>query len=122
MIAPHIFRFLFFLSCIAFVKALVLANKEPLSVNPAQEYEFSINYRNGSTLAWKTGPANMDYRCDGDTYGKYPDLVDCRVAYETVGPSSRQTTFGQRHTGLPDTVVALPFLAFGGTRSILNEN
>ena len=52
-------------------------------------------------------------RCDGDTYGYNPNVFDCEVAKEYVYPGATMYTFGERHTGLPDGIVPLPYRVMG---------
>lgn len=55
----------------------------------------------------------FNIRCDGETYGFHPNIVDCEGAKEYLMPDTRTWTFGERHTGLPANVLALPYRIMG---------
>lgn len=74
-------------------------NKVPLPSNTPQ----SLSYSNTST-----SPVNImvgsgfSVRCDGATYGYNPNILDCEDAKEYLDQDTKQWTFGERHTGLPE--------------------
>ena len=53
--------------------------------------------------------------CDETAYGLNPSLADCEGARSYITPDSNRITFGERHTGLPDTTFPLPYMIMGGT-------
>lgn len=57
----------------------------------------------------------LDIRCDGAKYGFNPSLSDCEGARSYIVPESEQFVFGERHTGLPKSTFALPYIIMGGT-------
>ena len=57
----------------------------------------------------------LTIRCDGATYGFNPLLADCEGAQSFIAPDSKKITFGERHTGLPDTTFPLPYMIMGST-------
>ncbi len=52
-------------------------------------------------------------RCDGETYGYNPNIVDCAEAKEYLVPDAVIWTFGERHTGLPREILPLPYRIMG---------
>ena len=56
-----------------------------------------------------------DIRCDGAKYGFNPPLSDCESARSYIVPDLEQLTFGERHTGLPESTFPLPYVILGGT-------
>ena len=56
----------------------------------------------------------LNIHCDGTSYGN-PALADCESARSYIAPGSNKITFGERHTGLPDTTFSLPYMIMGGT-------
>ena len=57
----------------------------------------------------------LSIHCDGTSYGFNPSLADCEGARSYIAPDSNKITFGERHTGLPDTTFPLPYMIMGGT-------
>ena len=57
----------------------------------------------------------LNIRCDGGRYGFNPSLADCEGARSYIAPDLNKITFGERHTGLPDTTFPLPYMIMGGT-------
>ena len=57
----------------------------------------------------------LKIRCDGARYGFNPSLADCEGAQSYIAPDSNKITFGERHTGLPDTTFPLPYMIMGST-------
>ena len=57
----------------------------------------------------------LDVHCNGARYGFNPSLDDCEGARSYIAPDSNKITFGERHTGLPDTTFPLPYMIMGGT-------
>lgn len=55
----------------------------------------------------------LNIRCDGETYGYNPNIVDCEGAKEYLTPDARTWTFGERHTGLPQYTLPLPYRVMG---------
>lgn len=55
----------------------------------------------------------FNIRCDGETYGYNPNILDCEDAKEYLVPDLRTRTFGERHTGLPADIVPLPYRIMG---------
>ena len=56
----------------------------------------------------------LDIQCDGARYGFNPSLSDCEGARSYIQPVSEQFIFGERHTGLPSSTFALPYMIMGG--------
>ena len=57
---------------------------------------------------------NFHVECDGATYGFNPNIVDCEDAKTYVVMDPKPRIFGERHTGLPDDIVPLPYRVMGG--------
>lgn len=69
---------------------------------------------NASTLPFDTSAGNnLNIRCDGETYGYNPNIIDCHSAKEYINPETTIWTMGERHTGLPDITVPLPYRIMG---------
>ena len=58
--------------------------------------------------------SKLDIQCDGAKYGFNPSISDCEGARSYFTPDSEQLIFGERHTGLPEDTVALPYIMMGG--------
>ena len=58
--------------------------------------------------------SKLDIQCDGTNYGFNPSISDCEGARSYIVPDSEQLIFGERHTGLPESTVALPYMVMGG--------
>ena len=56
---------------------------------------------------------NLNIRCDGETYGYNPNIIDCESAKEYIDPETTIWTIGERHTGLPEITVPLPYRIMG---------
>lgn len=56
----------------------------------------------------------LDIQCDGAKYGFNPSLSDCEGARSYIPPVSEEFIFGERHTGLPSSTFALPYMIMGG--------
>ena len=56
----------------------------------------------------------LDIQCDGAHYGYNPSISDCEGARSDIPPDSEQLIFGERHTGLPESTVPLPYMVMGG--------
>lgn len=65
------------------------------------------------SLLNSTADNAFNIRCDGETYGYNPNIVDCEGAKEYLSPDTRMWTFGERHTGLPDNTLPLPYRIMG---------
>ena len=68
-----------------------------------------------------TSPENavsLEITCSGEYFGYGPSIADCESAKSYITPDSTQHTWGERHTGLPDTTFPLPFRVMGGKFSI----
>ena len=112
MITTHFFGLLVVIVRVAFGNSTLVANDEPLILTAPQSFTYSINRPNESSGALKTSSENISYRCDV-LFGMYPDIGDCQDAFSSLQAGSAQRVFGERRTGLPDSVVALPLLVFG---------
>ena len=55
----------------------------------------------------------LNIRCDGETYGYNPNIPDCEDAKEYLVPDTKMWTFGERHTGLPEPILPLPYRLMG---------
>ncbi|KAM0796759.1 hypothetical protein BDR22DRAFT_824859 [Usnea florida] len=55
----------------------------------------------------------LDIQCDGANYGYNPSISDCEGARSDIPPDSEQLIFGERHTGLPESTVSLPYILMG---------
>ena len=58
-------------------------------------------------------PSNSIIRCDGETYGYNPNILDCEEAKEYLVPDEVIWTFGERHTGFPGVTIPLPYRIMG---------
>ena len=76
------------------VKPISLSNISVPALNASAENRFNVH-------------------CDGATYGFNPNLIDCDQAVEYLIPDTTIWTFGQRHTGLPEATVPLPYRVMG---------
>ena len=112
MTASGLFWLLLVIVRVAVGKPSQVAVDEPLWSTAPQSFSYSVNRPNESSLALNTSSENMVQRCD-PLYGRYPDIGDCQDALSQLHVGSVQRTFGERDTGLPDTVIALPFVVFG---------
>lgn len=120
MIAPRLFGLLVILVRVAVGNCLLVANDEPLFLSAPQTFSYSINRPNESSPALNTSSENMICRCD-TLYGMYPDIGDCQNALLGLQAGTEQRIFGERRTGLPGSVVALPFILFGSTPFTLHD-
>ena len=73
-------------------------------LSPSTTQDLNASTRNG-----------FDIRCDGAKYGFNPPLSDCESARSHIAPDSEQFSFGDRHTGLPESTFPLPYMIMGGT-------
>lgn len=112
MIASRLFRLLLVIVRVAVGNPLQVGNGEPLWSTAPQSFSYSINRPNESSPALNASSENMSHRCD-PLYGIYPDIGDCQDALARLQSGSMQRTFGERATGLPDTVIVLPLMLFG---------
>ena len=55
----------------------------------------------------------LNIRCDGETYGYNPNIVDCEAARGYISPDTTMFSFGERHTGLPGYTLPLPYRVMG---------
>lgn len=55
----------------------------------------------------------FNIRCDGETYGYNPNIIDCESAKDYLLPDTKIWVFGERHTGLPEDIVPLPYRVMG---------
>ena len=76
------------------VKPTVLSQASIPPLNASQENAYNI-------------------RCDGEKYGYNPNIIDCESAKEYLLPDTRIWVFGERHTGLPENIVPLPYRIMG---------
>lgn len=79
----------------------------PLIVKPTLPSNTSIPALNGSA------ENRFNVHCDGATYGYNPNIIDCEQAVDYLIPDTTIWTFGQRHTGLPEETVPLPYRVMG---------
>ena len=106
---------------------LVLYSGFFVSAKPFQPRENSVPILSATPFITKpTSPSNIsipalnasaenrfNVHCDGATYGYNPNLIDCDQAVDYLMPDTTIWTFGQRHTGLPDSTVPLPYRVMG---------
>ena len=76
------------------VKPTSLSNISLAALNASAENRFNVH-------------------CDGATYGYNPNIIDCEQAVDYLIPDTTIWTFGQRHTGLPEVTVPLPYRIMG---------
>lgn len=112
MIASRLFRLLLVIVRVAVGNSSQVGNDEPLWSTAPQSFSHSINRPNESSPALNVSSENMSHRCD-PIYGMYPDIGDCQDALAKLQTGSEQRTFGERATGLPDSVIPLPLILFG---------
>lgn len=55
----------------------------------------------------------FNIRCDGETYGYNPNIIDCESAKEYVAPDSTMWVFSERHADLLAHIVPLPYRIMG---------
>ena len=120
MVATRLFGLLVVILRVTVGNPALVTNDESLWLTAPQKFTYSINRSNESSPALNTSSENMSYRCE-TLYGIFPDLGDCQDALSNLQAGAEQRLFGQRHTGLPDSVIALPFLIFGSMPSTLND-
>lgn len=73
-----------------------------------------VSPSNASISPLNASPENgFNVRCDGEKYGYNPDIRDCEDAREYLIPDATIWTFGERHTGLPDKILPLPYRVMG---------
>ena len=120
MFTPHLFGLLVVVVRVAFANSTLVANDESIMLTAPTNFTYSINSPNQSSGALNTSSENMSYQCDA-LYGMYPDIGDCQDAFSSLQVGSAQRVFGERKTGLPDSVIALPLLVFGSMPSTLND-
>ena len=118
MIVSRLFRLLLVVVRVAVGIPSQVGNDEPLWSTAPQSFSYSINLPNESSQALNASSENMSHRCD-TLYGIYPDIGDCQDALARLQSGSTQRTFGQRATGLPDTVIDLPLMLFGSMQFML---
>lgn len=56
----------------------------------------------------------LNIQCNGEHFGYHPSIADCQSALEHLAPDSTQYKWGQRHSGLGQTVCPLPYRIMGG--------
>ena len=101
--------------------AVELINTSSLSLfNESQELlaeEFFLGSLNLSTNISLTGdtPRPLDIKCSGDHFGWSPSISDCESAKGYIVPDSTRYAWGERRTGLGDSVFPLPYRIMGGT-------
>lgn len=78
--------------------------------------DLGLNYPPNTSISDLTVPGlgSLEVTCDGARYGMNPTVRDCDGARGYFIPDMEQKTFGERHTGLPDTIFPLPYILFGG--------
>lgn len=85
-----------------------------LRLSPLPNIVDPILPSNASILALDaSGDEGFNIRCDGDTYGYNPNIRDCEAAKEYLLPDTKTFTFGERHTGLPEDTIPLPYRVMG---------
>lgn len=68
-----------------------------------------------STPALNTSAENiLSIECNGNLYGFNPNTADCEGAALSIVPDSDQITWAERHTGVQEPFLSLPFAVFGG--------
>ena len=120
MFTPHLLGLLVITVRVAVGISTLVANDEPLMLTAPKNFTYSINRPNESSGALNTSSENISYRCDV-LFGMYPDIGDCQDAFSSLQTGSAQRVFGERRTGLPDSVIALPLLVFGSMPFTFNE-
>ena len=113
MIASCLFRLLLVIGRVAVGSSSQVADDKSLWSTAPQTFNYSINRPNESLPALSSPSENLSHRCD-PIYGRFPDIGDCQNALSQLQVGSVQRTFGERHRGLPDTVIVLPLMVFGG--------
>lgn len=87
-------------------------NASALSVTPNLVKPSILSNASITTLV--TSEDNtFNIRCDGETYGYNPNILDCESAKEYLHPDPKMWIFGERHTGLPEDIVPLPYRIMG---------
>ena len=56
----------------------------------------------------------LDISCNGEHFGYGPSISDCESAKQHIAPEMVQHTWGERHSGLDNTVFPLPYRVMGG--------
>lgn len=112
MIAPRLFGLLVIIVRLTVGNSSLIANDEPLVLSALQSLTYPKHHPNESSPALNTSIVNLSHRCD-TIYGVYPDIGDCQDALANLQVGSQQQMFGERGTGLPSSVIALPFILFG---------
>ena len=79
----------------------------PIIVKPTSLSNTSLPALNASTTN------RFNVHCDGATYGYNPNIIDCEQAVDYLIPDTTIYSFGQRHTGLPEGTVPLPYRIMG---------
>lgn len=59
--------------------------------------------------------------CSGEHFGSNPNIRDCESAFAHMAPDSVQYTFGDRHSGLDNTVIPLPYRIMGGRLALVKS-
>ena len=112
----------FSLVCAVAVIAKPLQIVDENSLNPSVSNIVHPLVLNTSTDILAPDPsANWLLECNGALYGFNPNIADCERAAGTINPDGDQMTWGERHTGLPLDVFALPFAVFGGKLRVVME-
>ena len=86
---------------------LPMLSATPIIAKPTIPSNISIPALNASA------ENRFNVHCDGATYGYNPNLIDCDQAVDYLMPDTTIWTFGQRHTGLPESTVPLPYRVMG---------
>lgn len=100
----------FLVSATAFIPTQ--GNASSLSVTPTIMKPTILSNASISTLVTSEDNA-FTIRCDGETYGYNPNILDCERAKRYLIPDTTIRIFGERHTGLPASFVPLPYRVMG---------
>ena len=101
-----------------FAASLILGHPSPaFNADPLMLPTLNVSSTSDATSYNVTSPENavsLEITCSGEYFGYGPSIADCESAKSYITPDSTQYSWGERHTGLPDTTFPLPFRVMGG--------
>ena len=120
---PIIFRHCVFISCLSWFLAILAipfqeTHVQTMALSTAPNAtSLDLSFPSNVSVEELNAPSawGLYIRCNGARYGFNPSLADCEGARSYITPDSNKITFGERHTGLPETTFPLPYMIMGGT-------
>lgn len=111
MFTHHILFSVLFWALSILATPLQITAGQTIDMSPATNLTLSTTITTSANASYENA---FDIRCDGAAYGFNPSLSDCEGARSYIVPDTEQYEFGERHTGLPESVFPLPYMIIGG--------